>query len=99
MQKRANKWLANSWPEARREAIEKAYARLGKDPDFRLLVEDLARYAGLRNTSFMVGRPDQMAFNEGQRDFVFHIIEMAGMDLVIQPKPFVAPSQPETRKE
>jgi len=40
-----------------------------------------------------------MAFNEGQRDFVFHIIEMAGMDLVIQPKPFVAPSQPETRKE
>ena len=80
MQKRGEKWLANSWPEARREAITKAYARLGKDPDFRLLVEDLARYAGLRNTSFMVGRPDQMAFNEGQRDFVFHIIEMAGMD-------------------
>ena len=87
---RPHAWLHNSWAPEQSDAVSAAFRRLGSDADFLLVVEDLARYAGLRTTSFLAGQADQVAFSEGQRDLVFHLLEMAGMTLAIQPN---APEQ------
>ena len=86
MSARKTQWLANCWPEPLRPEVVRAYEQLSGTAEFHLILEDLARYAGLRATSFVPGKSDQTAFNEGQRDLVFHLLEMANLDLCIQPK-------------
>ena len=86
MSARKTQWLANCWPDPLRPEVVRAYEQLSATGEFHLILEDLARYAGLRTTSFVPGQSDQTAFNEGQRDLVFHLLEMANLDLCIQPK-------------
>ena len=86
MSTRKTQWLANCWPDPLRHEVARAYEQLSETAEFRLILEDLARYGGLRTTSFVPGQSDQTAFNEGQRDLVFHLLEMASLDLCIQPK-------------
>ena len=86
MSTRKTQWLANCWPDPLRPEVARAYEQLSETAEFRLILEDLARYAGLRTTSFVPGQSDQTAFNEGQRDLVFHLLEMANLDLCIQPE-------------
>ena len=76
MSTRKTQWLANCWPDPLRQEVARAYEQLSETAEFRLILEDLARYAGLRTTSFVPGQSDQTAFNEGQRDLVFHLLEM-----------------------
>ena len=85
MSARKNQWLANCWPDPLHHDVAGAYEKMAETAEFRLILEDLARYAGLRTTSFVPGKSDQTAFNEGQRDLVFHLLEMANLDLCIQP--------------
>ena len=75
MSTRKTQWLANCWPDPLRPEVARAYEQLSETAEFRLILEDLARYAGLRTTSFVPGQSDQTAFNEGQRDLVFHLLE------------------------
>lgn len=86
MASRKDQWLANCWPQQTGARVARAYDKASKTAEFILILEDLARYAGLRATSFAPGKSDQTAFNEGQRDLVLHVLEMANLDLCIQPK-------------
>ncbi len=77
-------WFAQVFPGAQARAVADAYARVfgpeQASPAARLILEDLARYCGLRVSGFVAGAPDQTAFNEGQRDVLLHLLSAAGAD-------------------
>ena len=80
-------WLANSWPPEQRAATQEAYELMGNSPQLAPILEDLARYVGLRQS--VLGRAKTtdpavaMAFAEGQRDVLFHLLELSGVRLTL----------------
>ncbi len=40
------------------------------------VLEDLGRYCGVEKSSFVVGQPDAVAFNEGKRLVYLHIVAL-----------------------
>lgn len=75
-------WLRNVWGRRPREAerLAKAYKTLLTSEEGWLILQDLALYANLYNSSFCAGDPAQTAFNEGQRELFLHITSMAQLN-------------------
>lgn len=76
------RWIKALWgqkPQQTQQLLS-AYRRLIQDEQGRLLLEDIARYANLYNSSFCPNDALATAFNEGQRDLFLHITAMAQLD-------------------
>ncbi|MGB0844413.1 MAG: hypothetical protein ACPGVN_06690 [Alphaproteobacteria bacterium] len=80
-------WLRNAWSGGSHSqstdqslAVANAYRQLQSAPFCAIVIEDLARYCNLRNASFDPQSPHVTAFNEGQRDVLLHMLEMAEID-------------------
>lgn len=70
-------WLVNAFGVGRARSVARAY-RSQIDPrgeNGRLIIADLMRYCGA-NRSAMAADPHQTAFNAGQQDVFFHVLEM-----------------------
>jgi hypothetical protein len=73
-------WLVNAFGPRRASAVAAAY-RQQIDPDGangRLILNDLARYCGATRSA-MAPTPHETAFNAGQQDVFFHLLEMLGL--------------------
>lgn len=80
-------WLASAFGRWRGRAVAQAY-RQQIDPrgeNGRLILADLARYCGATRSAF-APTPHETAFNAGQQDVFFHVIEILGLT----PKDFPA---------
>ncbi|XWO13721.1 putative phage protein [Candidatus Hepatincola sp. Pdp] len=52
-----------------------------QDESSRQVLQDLAAYCNMYNSSFVVNDSHHTAFNEGARDVFLHILEMANLTL------------------
>jgi hypothetical protein len=73
-------WLLNVWGRLAKP-VSGDYRALfgGKDPRGNRILADLRQYCHDAVTSFVPGDPHQTSFNEGSRDVLSHIREMAGL--------------------
>lgn len=75
--RRAVEWLINAWRGRRPpEYVAAAYRSTFTMPSGRIVLEDLARFCNVGNSTYAAGDPTAMAINEGQRVVFLHIAEM-----------------------
>ena len=74
-------WLLRLHGDRRARRTAQAYRELlaAENPMARLILADLAAYCRVGQTSFVPGDPYQTAFNEGARDALLHVAELAGL--------------------
>ena len=75
-------------PQRRSKKVADAYRRIFDCPDGDIVLKDLCKRAGMGRTTFVQGDPYMSAFNEGQRNAVLTIFNLAkvNMDKLIEIK-------------
>jgi hypothetical protein len=78
--RRAVQWLVNAWRGRRQpEQVAQAYRDTFAMPSSRIVLEDLACFCNVGNSTYVANDPTAMAVNEGQRLVFLHIAEMLAL--------------------
>ena len=77
------KWLVHAFGVNKGAAVAASWKSIFniKDESNRQVLQDLAAYCNMYNSSFVAGDPQHTAFNEGARDVFLHILEMSNLTL------------------
>lgn len=78
--KAGREWLMRSHGEENAVRVVQSYRTLFGMAEAYSVLKDLTLYCQLGQSSFVSGDPYHTAFNEGARDVLLHILEIAGID-------------------
>lgn len=76
-------WLIHAFGASKGSKIAASWKSIFniQDESSRHVLQDLAAYCNMYNSSFVANDPQHTAFNEGARDVFLHILEMSNLTL------------------